>query len=176
MKTPGWSPFAWLLFDLQRTITFGYLRQRWTRDALIVVRIALGVSILVATRALNQNLNKAAQSAANPLSGHYDLLVVNGQSGVPQSLLATLAAAQVAPETSAVGTLGLLAAPGGEGPLLAASMNAAEQPSVPELQDVQPLVLGRVAVPELENKSVLLLGVKAPGGPKDTWWSYLIAH
>src|SRR5260370_2015971 len=147
MKTPRWSPFAWLLFDLQRTITLGYLRQRWTRAALIVISIALGVSILVATRALSQNLNKAAQSAVNPLSGLADLLVVNGQSGVPYSLYEKLYDAQYAPETSAASTLGLLAAPGGEGPCLAASLGAVERPSVPELRDVQPMVFGRGAVP-----------------------------
>ncbi len=129
MKTPGWSPFAWLLFDLQRTITLGYLRQRWTRAALIVVSIALGVSILIATRALNQNLNKAAQGATNPLSAKADLLVVNGQSGVPYTAVDTL-------------------------------RDAGE--SIPELEDLQPMILGRVAIRELDNRSVLMLGLELP--------------
>ncbi len=130
MKPPRWSPFAWFLFDLQRTITFGYLRQRWTRAALIVVSIALGVAILVATRALNQNLNKAAQSAAVPLSAQSELLVVNGMTGVPISIVERLRAAQ--------------------------------KSSIPEILDVQPLVLGRVAIPELDNRSVLMIGLQPP--------------
>ena len=129
MKTPGWSPFAWLLFDLQRTITVAYIRQRWTRAALIVISIALGVSILIATRALSQNLNKAAQGATNPLSAKADLLIVNGQSGVPLALADQL-------------------------------RDASE--SIPELRDVQPMVLGRVAIPELDNRSVLMLGLQPP--------------
>jgi putative ABC transport system permease protein len=135
MKAPGWSPFAWLLFDLQRTITFGYLRQRWTRAALIVISIALGVAILVATRALSQNLNKATQSAANPLSGHFHLLVVNGQTGVPLSLVEEIRRAKNDPN------------------------------GIPEIADAQPLVLGRVAIPELGKEcSVLLLGLEPPPG------------
>jgi putative ABC transport system permease protein len=135
MKTPDWSPTAWLLFDLQRTITLGYLRQRWTRAALIVISIALGVAILVATRALGQNLNKATQSAANPLAGHFHLLVVNGQTGVPLSLVEEIRIAQNAPD------------------------------GIPEIADVQPMVQGRVGIPELGKEcSVLLLGLERSTG------------
>jgi putative ABC transport system permease protein len=164
MKTAGWSPFAWLTLDLQRTITLGYLRQRWTRAALIVLSIALGVSVLVATRALNQNLSKAAQGASNPLSGLADLLVVNGQSGVPASLVETLREAQTAAPADAAATAGLASEPGSGGPFAAAALAALNRPALPELSDVQPMVLGRVAVPELDNRSVLMLGVEPPAG------------
>ncbi len=162
MKWPGWSPLAWLLFDLQRTITLGYVRQRWSRAVLIVVSIALGVSILVATRILNQNLGKAAEGAISPLSGLADLLVLNGQSGIPVSVVDRLRDAQYAEQTDAAATVGLVALPGCGGPLLGASYLAVEHPAVPELRDVQPMIIGRVAIPELDNRSVLMFGLQPP--------------
>src|SRR6516162_9453714 len=66
------------MLSLQRTLSLGYLGRHWTRTALVVASIALGVAALVATRSLNQCLGKAAQAATNPLSNLADLLVVNG--------------------------------------------------------------------------------------------------
>ncbi len=74
------------MFALQRTLTAGYLTQRWTRTLLIVLSIALGVSTLVATRALSQNLSQAADTAINPFTEGIDLIVDNGQAGVPREL------------------------------------------------------------------------------------------
>src|SRR5439155_19534297 len=47
---------------------------------------ALGVAMLVATRALNQTMARAAASAANPLAGVADLLVSNGEAAVEAAL------------------------------------------------------------------------------------------
>ena len=122
------APFHWLRSGaaLQRTLSFGYLRQRWMRTCLVVASIALGVATLVATRALNANLNKAGRDAANPLSGMTDLLVTNGQSGVPRELADKIKA------------------------------------QVPEVREAQPMVFGRVLITELDNRSVLLIGLRRP--------------
>ena len=53
---------------------------------LIVASIALGVAMLVATRCLNDSLHQAAKGAINPFATLADLLVSNGQTGVPADL------------------------------------------------------------------------------------------
>src|SRR5271166_3802893 len=124
------------MLALQRSLSLGYLQKRWMRTALVVLSIALGVATMVATRTLNRNLNLAAQTAVNPLSGLTDLLVVNGQAGVPKE-----AAKLLDPKQE-----------GGSNPALAA------------IRDVQPMVFGRVSLPDLDNRSVLLIGVQTPSG------------
>jgi putative ABC transport system permease protein len=83
------------MFSLQRTLSLGYLGQHPTRALLVVVSIALGVAMLLATQALNRGLSGAAEGATNPLAGFADLLVVNGQAGVPASLAGELRAARI---------------------------------------------------------------------------------
>jgi putative ABC transport system permease protein len=112
------------MLSLQRTLSLGYLGRHRIRTTLVVASIALGVAALVATRSLNQCLGKAAQTATNPLSHMADLLVVNGQLGVPRDLVGRLTEA-----------------------------------GVPGVRAVQPLVIGRVALTDLDNRSVLLFGI-----------------
>ncbi len=71
------------MLALQRTLSLGYIAQRPTRMMLIVVSIALGVATLVATRCLDDSLHQAAKGAVNPFATLADLLVSNGQTGVP---------------------------------------------------------------------------------------------
>ena len=63
--------------------------------ALVVISIALGVGTLVATRCLDDSLHQAAQGAVNPFATLADLLVVNGQTGVPADLADRLKEAQL---------------------------------------------------------------------------------
>src|SRR5262245_1178294 len=72
--------------SLYATLSFRYLRRRRGRVILIVLSIAAGVSMLVATRALNQAMARAAVAAANPLAGVADLVVGNGEAPVAKSL------------------------------------------------------------------------------------------
>src|SRR5947199_7440663 len=74
------------MLSLYRTLSLRYLRRRWFRALLIIASIALGVAMLVATRALNQTMARAATSAANPLAGVADLLVSNGEAAVDAAL------------------------------------------------------------------------------------------
>src|SRR5579872_262326 len=104
------------MLSLERTLSLGYLSRHWARTALVIASIALGIAALVATRSLNQCLGKAAQSATNPLSHQADLLVVNGQLGVPRELASRLAEAHV-----------------------------------PGVRAAHPLIIGRVALTDLEN-------------------------
>src|SRR6516162_4872646 len=83
------------MLGLQRTLSLGYLRRRWTRTVLIVLSIALGVAALVGTRALATNLNKGAEISMNPLSDLADLVVVKGQTGLPRGLVQRLRDAQL---------------------------------------------------------------------------------
>jgi putative ABC transport system permease protein len=53
--------------------------------------LALGVATLVATRSLSQSMTMAAREALTPLAGAVgDLLVTNGELGVPRELIAAL--------------------------------------------------------------------------------------
>jgi putative ABC transport system permease protein len=70
------------MFSVYTTLSLRHLRRHWVRAVLIVLSIAAGVSLLVATRALNQTMDRAAATAATPLSGIADLIVSNGDAPV----------------------------------------------------------------------------------------------
>ncbi len=126
------------MLSLQRTLSLGYLQQRWMRAVLVLLSIALGVATMVATRTLNRHLNLAAQNAANPLSAFAHLMVVNGQAGVP------LAAAR----------------------LIDPRQQETPDPALAGVHSVDPLVVGRVFLPALQNRSVLLLGLEPPSNAR----------
>jgi putative ABC transport system permease protein len=75
------------MLSLYLTLSLRYLRRRWFYALMIVTSIASGVSLLVATRAINQTMNRAAQTAATPLSGAVDLILSNGDTPIDKSLL-----------------------------------------------------------------------------------------
>src|SRR5262245_34423822 len=75
------------MFSVYTTLSLRYLRRRWVRAILIVLSIAAGVSMLVATRALNQTMDRAAAATATPLGGIADLLVSNGDAPVERNLI-----------------------------------------------------------------------------------------
>ncbi|HLJ93827.1 MAG TPA: FtsX-like permease family protein [Gemmataceae bacterium] len=83
------------MLSLYRTLSLRYLRRRWSRAILIVVSIALGVAILVATQMLKQTMVQAGQAAINPLAGTYDLQISNSDFGVPRALVQELARARI---------------------------------------------------------------------------------
>jgi putative ABC transport system permease protein len=74
------------MFALHRSLSVGYLRLHPTRAVLIVLSISLGVATLVATRMLNQSINREAPEAVNPMAKIADLVVMNAQTGVPRDL------------------------------------------------------------------------------------------
>jgi putative ABC transport system permease protein len=84
------------MLTLLRTLSVGYLGQHPTRSVLVVLSIALGVATLVATQALSKGINKGIQEGVNPMGSVADLLVVNGQSGVPASMAKELRQAGIA--------------------------------------------------------------------------------
>jgi putative ABC transport system permease protein len=84
------------MINLLRTLSFGYIRLHVTRTALIVLSIALGVTALVATQAIGRSLKVGIQDAVNPLAGLADLLVVNGQAGVPAEMAERIRAMGIA--------------------------------------------------------------------------------
>jgi putative ABC transport system permease protein len=79
------------MLSLYLTLSRRYLQERWFRAVLVVASIALGVTTLVATRALNQSLLTATRIASTPLAGAADLHVSNGQFGLPRTLAEPLA-------------------------------------------------------------------------------------
>ncbi len=119
------------MLTLQRTLSLGYLKQRWLRALLVVLSIALGVATVVATSILRGSLTTAAVNACNPLAGSADLMISNNQAGVPLAVADQLDPGKAESEGS---------------PLAA-------------IAHVQPMVIGRVALPENNNLSVLLLGI-----------------
>src|SRR5262249_53241951 len=74
------------MFSLHRTLSLRYLLRRLTRTLLVILVIALGVGMLVATRCLNDNLTQQAHGAVTPLAGLGEVLVTNGELGVPREL------------------------------------------------------------------------------------------
>src|SRR5436309_16062973 len=79
------------MLSLYRTLSLRYLSRRWFRALLIVASIALGVATLVATRALNDTMSRAALNAANPMAGIVDLVVTRGDLGVSADLAKEIA-------------------------------------------------------------------------------------
>src|SRR6202049_330637 len=75
-----------IMLPLYRPLSLRYLSRRWFRALLIVASIALGVATLVATRALNETMSKAALNAANPMAGVADLVVSNGETPIAHRL------------------------------------------------------------------------------------------
>lgn len=80
---------------LLRTLSFGYLAQHPTRSLLVVLSIALGVAVLVATQALSKGLNVSVQDGVNPLSGLADLQVTKAHVGVDLKLAADIRDAKI---------------------------------------------------------------------------------
>src|SRR5690242_3695125 len=79
------------MLALYRTLSLRYLRLRWGLNALVVLSIALGVSIWVATSALYDSLERSVLVSVNPMAGFADLMVTNGDAGVPRDLRQRLA-------------------------------------------------------------------------------------
>jgi putative ABC transport system permease protein len=117
------------MLALHHTISLRYLRQRWSRTLLVIASIALGVGTLVATRALNQSMQRATRGAVTPMAGLGDLFVTNGEQGVSAKLVDEL-----------------------------------RQAAIPGIKDVQPLIVGRLVLPELNNRSAALVGIELPSG------------
>src|SRR5215213_1970150 len=84
------------MLTLLRTLSAGYFGQHRARTVLVVLSIALGVATLVATQALSRGLASGIQEGVNPLASLGDLLVVNGQTGVPADLSDRLREANIA--------------------------------------------------------------------------------
>src|SRR3954447_3798801 len=75
---------------LFRTLSLRYLRMHWTRSALVVLSIALGVATWVATDTLSRALDRSLRQAKTPL-GTADLYVTNTATpsvaaGVPEKV------------------------------------------------------------------------------------------
>lgn len=79
---------------LYRLLSVRYLVHRWDRAGLIVASIALGVATLVSTRILNRCLETAAHQSITPL-GVGDLLISNGDLGVPRAVADDLRKADI---------------------------------------------------------------------------------
>src|SRR5436309_5635699 len=78
------------MLSVYTTLSLRYLRRRWVRASLIVLSIAAGVGMLVATRALNRTMDRAAAATATPLAAVADLVVSNGEAPVERWLAAEL--------------------------------------------------------------------------------------
>jgi putative ABC transport system permease protein len=117
-----------------RLLSLRYLRQRWTRSALIVVSIALGVATLVSTRVLNRCIETAAAETTTPL-GLGDLFVTNGELNVDRGLADEIRAANI-PGVKSV------------------------QPLTIERMSVPPYAKQPPTDPPRENRGAVLLGVE----------------
>jgi putative ABC transport system permease protein len=83
------------MLTLLRTLSVGYFSQHRVRSVLVVLSIALGVATLVATQALSKGLGSGIQEGVNPLAGLADVLITNGEAGVPAGLAQDLREADI---------------------------------------------------------------------------------
>ncbi len=74
------------MLTLLRTLSVAYFSQHRVRSVLVVLSIALGVATLVGTQALSKGLGSGINDGVNPLSQLADLLITNGEAGVPAGL------------------------------------------------------------------------------------------
>src|SRR4051812_4030151 len=77
------------MLSLFQTLSLRYLAKHWSRSALVVVSIALGVATWVATDCLSRALDQSLRQAVTPLpSMGADLYVTNSAAeGLDRSLL-----------------------------------------------------------------------------------------
>ena len=69
------------MFSLVRSLTLRYLIQKWDRSLLVAISIALGVTMFVSSRLLNQCTEAAARDTTIPIDVA-DLYVTSGEHGV----------------------------------------------------------------------------------------------
>lgn len=105
------------MFSLLREVSLRHLLHSPMRTLLVLFGIGLGVAMLVATTAVNRSLVGAFTETVGRVAGKADLVVTNGDVGVPSELVeAILGTKGVA---HAAGTLEVVTRqPGGDGPLL----------------------------------------------------------
>jgi putative ABC transport system permease protein len=118
------------MLSVYQTLSLRYLGRRWVRAVLIVASIALGVATLVATRALNDTMNRAGLAKANPMPGVADLVISNGELPVAVNLAATLA-------------------------------------EVPGVQEAWPRIFENVRLPDLDQRTVLVMGIDKNEGRRN---------
>lgn len=73
------------MLSLYRTLSVRFFQQRRSRAFLVLASVALGVALLVATRAINASMMGAARAAAAPFASHAELNV-SSDGGVPFSV------------------------------------------------------------------------------------------
>jgi putative ABC transport system permease protein len=79
-------------FILVKRLSLPHLRKSPLRSALVVLGIALGVSVVVASRATSDALEHTFDDMVQRVADRAELLVIGNQSGVPDSLVADIAA------------------------------------------------------------------------------------
>jgi putative ABC transport system permease protein len=82
------------MFSLVRSLTLRYLIQKWDRSLLVAISIALGVTMLVSSRLLNQCTEAAAKDTTIPVDTA-DIYVTSGEHGVDWSIADELRKAQI---------------------------------------------------------------------------------
>src|SRR5437016_10549008 len=83
------------MLSLFRTVSYRYLMLRRSRAALIVISIMLGVGLLVSTRVLTQSMLSASNETLNPFARAADLILMNGETGVPGELVGEIEQAKI---------------------------------------------------------------------------------
>lgn len=105
------------MLSLLREISLRHLVHSPLRTLLVLFGIGLGVAMLVATTAVNRSLVGAFTETVGRVAGKADLVVTNGDVGVPSELVETILDTKGV--AHAAGTLEVITRqPGGDGPLL----------------------------------------------------------
>jgi putative ABC transport system permease protein len=79
------------MLTLLRRLSARHLRAAPLRSALVVLGIALGVAVVVATRATSTSMVKSFDELVERTSARADRIVVGGQAGIPSELVVEIA-------------------------------------------------------------------------------------
>ncbi len=82
------------MFSLIRSLTIRHLLQKWDRSLLVAISIALGVTMFVSSRLLNQCTEAAAKDTTIPVD-IADLYVTSGEQGVDWIVADQIRTAQI---------------------------------------------------------------------------------
>ncbi|MDH5673987.1 MAG: ABC transporter permease [Myxococcales bacterium] len=80
------------MWTLVRRLSLRHLRAAPLRSGLVVLGIALGVAVVVASRATSDSMLHTFDELVERVSGRAELMVVGNESGVPSDLVAEMAA------------------------------------------------------------------------------------
>lgn len=169
------------MIELIRLVSLRHLVAAPLRSLMLMFGIALGVSTVVATTAVNRSILAAFTSVVRDVAGDVDLVITNGDVGVPASVLDEVTAIEGVSHAAGVVEI-ITQSPDSKAPILLAGLdflgdqhfmpmkaevgeNVLEDPLV-FLNDPQAILVGRSFATELGLKIESQVRLLTPDGVK----------